>query len=138
MCGVTSRSSPPRSVARDYLRQWADSGLPGSLAALDTPLETVWAAVQLALSGANLHTLASTLRLSDETASHMIIDTTRNSSRQRRRWPPARRPDQWPASRRGRRFGTRSKPASDTNDHAQRLVQQLEHGRHSFPQSRRQ
>jgi hypothetical protein len=67
---------PAQAVARDYPRQWTDSGLPGSLAALDTPLETVWAAVQLALSGADLHTLASTLGLSDDTASHIIIATT--------------------------------------------------------------
>jgi hypothetical protein len=67
---------PARVVAREHPRQWATSGLPDSLAALDTPLETVWAAVQLALSGADLHTLASTLRLSDDTARHIIIATT--------------------------------------------------------------
>jgi hypothetical protein len=67
---------PARVVAREHPRQWATSGLPDSLAALDTPLETVWAAVQLALSGADLHTLTSTLRLSDDTASHIIIATT--------------------------------------------------------------
>jgi len=57
---------PAQVVARDYPRQWADSGL----AALDTPLETVWAAVQLALSGADLHTLASTLGLSGHRKPH--------------------------------------------------------------------
>jgi hypothetical protein len=67
---------PAHVVAREHPRQWADSGLPDSLAALDTPLETVWAAVQLALSGADLHTLVSTLGLSDDTASHIIIATT--------------------------------------------------------------
>jgi hypothetical protein len=67
---------PAQVVARDHPRQWADSGLPDSLAALDTPLETVWAAVQLALSGADRDTLASTLGLSDDTASHIIIATT--------------------------------------------------------------
>lgn len=67
---------PAQVVARDHPRQWADSGLPDSLAALDTPLETVWAAVQLALSGADLDTLASTLGLSDDTAGHIIIATT--------------------------------------------------------------
>ncbi|MFY9807881.1 MAG: hypothetical protein WCC65_02450 [Pseudonocardiaceae bacterium] len=67
---------PAHAVAREHPRQWADSGLPDSLAALDTPLETVWAAVQLALSGADLHTLASTLGLTDDTASHIIIATT--------------------------------------------------------------
>jgi hypothetical protein len=67
---------PARVVAREHPRQWATSGLPDSLAALDTPLETVWAAVQLALSGADLHTLASTLRLSDDTTRHIIIATT--------------------------------------------------------------
>jgi hypothetical protein len=67
---------PAQVVAREHPQQWAISGLPESLAALDTPLETVWAAVQLALSGADLHTLASTLRLSDDTASHIIIATT--------------------------------------------------------------
>jgi hypothetical protein len=67
---------PAHVVARDHPRQWAESGLPDSLAALDTPLETVWAAVQLALSGADLSTLASTLGLSDDTASHIIIATT--------------------------------------------------------------
>jgi hypothetical protein len=67
---------PAQVVAREHPRQWADSGLPDSLAALDTPLETVWAAVRLALSGADLHTLASTLGLTDDTASHIIIATT--------------------------------------------------------------
>jgi hypothetical protein len=66
---------PAQVVAREHPQQWAISGLPESLAALDIPLETVWAAVQLALSGADLHTLASTLRLSDDTASHIIITT---------------------------------------------------------------
>ena len=51
-------------------------GCPDSLAALDTPVETIWAAVQLALSGADLHALASTLGLTDDTASHIIIATT--------------------------------------------------------------
>jgi hypothetical protein len=67
---------PAQVVAREHPQQWADSGLPDSLTALDTPLETVWAAVQLALSGADLHTLASTLGLTDDTASHIIIATT--------------------------------------------------------------
>ena len=67
---------PAQVVARAHPRPWAASGLPDSLAALDTPLETVWAAVQLALSGADLHTLASTLGLTDDTASHIIIATT--------------------------------------------------------------
>jgi len=49
---------PAHVVAREHTRQWANSGLPDSLATLDTPLETVWAAVQLALSGADLHTLS--------------------------------------------------------------------------------
>ena len=63
-------------VAREHPQEWAATGLPSSLAALDTPLETVWAAVQLALSGANYHTLASTLGLSEQTARHIIIATT--------------------------------------------------------------
>ena len=67
---------PAHAVAREHPRQWADSGLPDGLAALDTPLETVWAAVQLGLSGADLHTLASTLGLTNDTASHIIIATT--------------------------------------------------------------
>lgn len=67
---------PAHVVAREHPRQWADSGLPDSLAALDIPLETVWAAVQLALSGADQHTLASTLGLSDDNALHIIIATT--------------------------------------------------------------
>jgi hypothetical protein len=67
---------PAYVVAREHPQQWAESGLPESLAALDTPLETLWAAVQLALSGADQHTLASTLGLSDECASHIIIATT--------------------------------------------------------------
>ncbi|MGH3856497.1 MAG: hypothetical protein ACRDR6_24015 [Pseudonocardiaceae bacterium] len=67
---------PARVVARVHPRQWADSGLPDSLAALDIPLETVWAAVQLALSGADQHTLVSTLGLSDDNALRIIIATT--------------------------------------------------------------
>ena len=67
---------PAHVVAREHPRQWAHSGLPDSLAALDIPLETVWAAVQLALSGADQHTLASTLGLSDDSALRIIIATT--------------------------------------------------------------
>ncbi|MGH3670397.1 MAG: hypothetical protein ACRDSH_07150 [Pseudonocardiaceae bacterium] len=67
---------PAHVVARMHPQEWADSGLPDSLGALDIPLETVWAAVQLALSGADQHTLASTLGLSEDTALHIIIATT--------------------------------------------------------------
>ncbi|MGH3781928.1 MAG: hypothetical protein ACRDRO_15230 [Pseudonocardiaceae bacterium] len=67
---------PAHAVAREHPRQWADSGLPDSLATLDIPLETVWAAVQLALYGADQHTLASTLGLSYDSALRIIITTT--------------------------------------------------------------
>lgn len=67
---------PARVVAREHPHKWAALGLPDSLAVLDTPLETVWAAVQLALSGANQHTLASTLGLSEHDARDVIIATT--------------------------------------------------------------
>jgi len=67
---------PAHVVASDHPQQWVQSGLPDSLAALDIPLETVWAAVHLALSGADQHTLASTLGLSDDSARHIIIATT--------------------------------------------------------------
>ncbi|PZS28242.1 MAG: hypothetical protein DLM61_15230 [Pseudonocardiales bacterium] len=67
---------PVHVVAREHPRQWADSGLPDSLADLDAPLETVWAAVKLALSGADQHTLASTLGLSDDSALRIIVATT--------------------------------------------------------------
>jgi len=63
-------------VARDYPHKWAATGLPDSLAVLDIPLQTVWAAVQLALSGANQHTLASTLGISEHDARDIIIVTT--------------------------------------------------------------
>lgn len=67
---------PARVVAREHPQQWAALGLPDSLAVLDTPVETVWAAVQLALSGATQHTLASTLGLSEHNAREVIIATT--------------------------------------------------------------
>jgi hypothetical protein len=65
-----------RVVAREHPQKWAATGLPDSLATLDTPIETVWAAVQLALSGANQHTVASTLDLSEDCACHIIVATT--------------------------------------------------------------
>jgi len=46
-------------VAREHPQKWAVTGLPDTRAALDTPLETVWATVQLALSGANEDTLGA-------------------------------------------------------------------------------
>ena len=67
---------PARVVAREHPQKWAALGLPDSLAVLDTPLESVWAAVQLALSDANQHTLASTLGLSEHDARDVIIATT--------------------------------------------------------------
>ena len=67
---------PAHVVARDYPHKWAATGLPDSLAVLDIPLQTVWAAVQLALSGANQHTLASTLGISEHDARDIIIATT--------------------------------------------------------------
>ena len=67
---------PARVVAREHPQKWATLGLPDSLAVLDTPVETVWAAVQLALSGANQHTLASTLGLSEHDARDVLIATT--------------------------------------------------------------
>jgi hypothetical protein len=81
---------PAQVVAREHPRQWADSGLPDSLTALDTPLKTVWAAVQLALSGADVHTLASTLGLTDDTASHIIIATTEQLIQSPPTMPPLR------------------------------------------------
>jgi hypothetical protein len=67
---------PARVVAREHPHKWAAIGLPDSLAILDSPLETVWAAVQLALSGANQHTLSSTLGISEHDARDVIIATT--------------------------------------------------------------
>lgn len=67
---------PACVVARDHPHRWADSGLPDSLADLDTPVETVWAAVRLALSGADYTTLAHTLRVSEDIARQIIIATT--------------------------------------------------------------
>ncbi len=67
---------PTRVVAREYPQKWAATSLPDSLAVLDIPLQTVWAAVQLALSGANQHTLASTLGISEHDARDIIIATT--------------------------------------------------------------
>jgi hypothetical protein len=67
---------PACTVARDHPRRWADIGLPDGLADLDTPLETVWAAVRLALSGADQPTLAHTLGLTDDIAQHIVIATT--------------------------------------------------------------
>jgi hypothetical protein len=67
---------PARVVAREYPQRWAAIGLPDSLADLDIPLQTVWAAVQLALSGANQDTLASTLRVSEQEAREIIVATT--------------------------------------------------------------
>ncbi|HEX6404648.1 MAG TPA: hypothetical protein VF003_16050 [Pseudonocardiaceae bacterium] len=67
---------PAHEVARDHPHKWSATRLPDSLAALDVPLDTVWAAVQLALSGAHQHTLASTLGLSEQTASQIVIATT--------------------------------------------------------------
>ncbi|NMI02251.1 hypothetical protein [Pseudonocardia acidicola] len=67
---------PARTVARDHPRRWADTGLPDSLADLDTPLETVWAAARLALDGADQHTLAHTLGLADDAALRIIVATT--------------------------------------------------------------
>jgi hypothetical protein len=63
-------------VAREHPQKWASTGLPNSLANLDIPLETVWAAVQLALSGANDNTVASTLGLTERNARHIIVATT--------------------------------------------------------------
>jgi hypothetical protein len=67
---------PARVVAGEYPHEWAATSLPDSLAVLDIPLQTVWAAVQLALSGANQHTLASTLGISEHDARDIIIATT--------------------------------------------------------------
>jgi hypothetical protein len=67
---------PARVVAGEHPQKWAALGLPDSLAVLDTPLETVWAAVQLALSGATQHTLVSTLGLREHDAREVIIATT--------------------------------------------------------------
>ena len=49
---------PARVVAREHPQKWAALRLPDSLAVLDTPLESVWAAVQLALSGAGRDSLS--------------------------------------------------------------------------------
>ena len=68
---------PARVVAREHPQKWAATGLPDALAVLDTPLETVWAAVQLALSGANQDTLAGTLGLSERDVRHVIVATTK-------------------------------------------------------------
>jgi hypothetical protein len=65
-----------RAVARDHPHRWAATGLPDSLAPLDISMQTTWAAVQLALSGADHDTLARTLGLTDQTARHIIIATT--------------------------------------------------------------
>ncbi len=67
---------PTHVVAREYPQKWATTSLPDSLTVLDIPLQTVWAAVQLALSGANQHTLASTLGISEHDARDIIIATT--------------------------------------------------------------
>ncbi|NMH99324.1 hypothetical protein [Pseudonocardia acidicola] len=67
---------PARTVAREHSGRWSDTGLPDTLADLDAPLETVWAAVQLALSGADQHTLAHTLGLTDAAARQIIVAAT--------------------------------------------------------------
>ncbi|MBO0876660.1 MAG: hypothetical protein J2P19_25060 [Pseudonocardia sp.] len=48
-------------AAREHPDLWADTGIPKSLADLDVPVESLWAAVQLALSGADHDVLADTL-----------------------------------------------------------------------------
>ena len=64
-----------RVVAREHPQKWAALGPPDSLAVLDIVIDSVWAAVQLALSDANQHTLASTLGLSEHDARDVIIAT---------------------------------------------------------------
>lgn len=63
-------------AAREHPDLWADTGIPKSLADLDVPVESLWAAVQLALSGADHDVLADTLGLTDQTARRVIIVTT--------------------------------------------------------------
>ena len=95
---------PAQVVARDYPQQWVNSGLPGSLAALDTLLETVWAAIQLG-SGrrgpARSRQHATAQRRDREPHDHRYCQQLQQAAVQ---GPPARCPDQWPASRRGRRW----------------------------------
>ena len=67
---------PARVVARDHSHMWAASRLPDSLADLDTPMQILWAAIQLAISGADHDTLSRTLSLTDETARQIIVATT--------------------------------------------------------------
>ena len=67
---------PTHVVAREYPQKWAATSLPDGLAVPGHSLQTVWAVVQLALSGANQHALASTLGISEHDASEIIIATT--------------------------------------------------------------
>jgi hypothetical protein len=64
------------TASREHPDLWAATGLPDCLSNLEVAVETVWAAVQLALSGADHITLADTLALTDNTARRIIIATT--------------------------------------------------------------
>ena len=67
---------PASAVARDHPQRWAATGVPDTLAELDLQMETLWAAIQLALSGADHDTLRHTLRISDDIARHIIVAVT--------------------------------------------------------------
>ena len=64
------------TAARERPDLWAVTGIPDSLADLEVPVESLWAAVQLAMSGADHDVLADTLGLTDQTARRVIIATT--------------------------------------------------------------
>ena len=84
--GVGRRASPNRWAAIAMLAArtaddeppelWATTGVPHCLADLEVPVETVWAANQLALSGADHTILVETLGITDDTARRIIVATT--------------------------------------------------------------
>lgn len=70
------RPPPTHQVATEHPHQWVASGIPDSLADPHEPLELVWAGMRLASEGADQHTLARTLGLTEDTALRLIVATT--------------------------------------------------------------
>lgn len=81
---------PTDIVATAHPQQWTASGLPDSLADLTEPLDQVWAALHLALAGADVDTLSHTLGLPENTARRIVIATTEQMLEQTAATPPPR------------------------------------------------